>query len=66
LPGPCGARGWIACFPFEIAVKYDRTIYDALFVALAKEKGLQGVTADEPLFNVTHADFPQIILLRNL
>ncbi len=50
---------------FEIAVKYDRAIYDALFVALAKDLGLQGVTADEPLFNSTHADFPQIMLLRD-
>jgi predicted nucleic acid-binding protein len=51
---------------FEIAVKYDRAIYDALFVALAKERGLRGVTADEPLFNSTRADFPQIVLLRHL
>jgi predicted nucleic acid-binding protein len=51
---------------FQIAVKYDRAVYDALFVALAKEKGLPGVTADEPLFNTTCTDFPQIVLLRNL
>lgn len=49
----------------EIATKYDRALYDALFVALAKELGLQGVTADEPLFNAVHAAFPQIILLRD-
>ena len=49
----------------EIAVKYDRAVYDALFVALCHNLGLPGVTADEPLFNVVHVDFPQITLLRN-
>lgn len=48
---------------FEIAAKYDRAIYDALFVALAEQHGLPGITADEPLFNVIHADFPRIVLL---
>jgi predicted nucleic acid-binding protein len=50
---------------FDIAVKYDRAVYDALFVALAQDLGVQGVTADEPLYNTTHADFPQIVLLRD-
>jgi predicted nucleic acid-binding protein len=50
---------------FEIAAKYDRAIYDALFVALAQQQGLPGITADEPLFNAIHADFPRIVLLRD-
>jgi len=50
----------------EIAAKYHRAVYDALFVALCQDLGLQGVTADEPLYNAIHVDFPQIILLRNL
>ena len=50
---------------FDIAVKYDRAVYDALFVALTQDLGVKGVTADEPLYNTTHADFPQIVLLRN-
>ena len=49
----------------EIAAKYDRAIYDALFVALAQDLGLTGVTADEPLFHAVHTDFPQIVLLRD-
>ena len=49
----------------EIAAKYDRAVYDALFAALCQDLGLQGVTADEPLYNAIHADIPQIILLRN-
>jgi len=51
--------------PLEIAAKYHRAVYDALFVALCQDLGLKGVTADEPLHNVVHADFPQVILLRN-
>jgi predicted nucleic acid-binding protein len=49
----------------EIACKYDRSIYDALFVALSQDLRLPGVTADGPLFNAVHADFPAVILLRN-
>ncbi len=49
----------------EIAVKYDHTIYDALFVALVHDLGLPGVTADEPLWQAVRADFPTIILLRD-
>ncbi len=48
-----------------IAVKYDRAIYDALFVALAQKLQAVGITADEPLFNTIHGDFPTIVLLRN-
>jgi predicted nucleic acid-binding protein len=49
----------------EIAAKYGRSFYDALFVALTQDLGLPGVTSDEPLFQAVHADFPQIILLRD-
>ncbi len=49
----------------EIAAKYDRAVYDALFVALTQDLGLPGVTADEPLYKAVHADFPKIILLQN-
>ena len=49
----------------EIAARYHRAVYDALFVALSQDLALQGVTADEPLHNAIHPDFPQIILLRN-
>ena len=49
----------------EIASTYDRAIYDALFVALAHDLQLPGVTADEPLWQAVHADFPNIVLLRD-
>jgi predicted nucleic acid-binding protein len=50
---------------FEIAARYDRTVYDALFVALAQQLGVKGVTADEPLCNAVRSDIPQIVLLRD-
>jgi len=49
----------------EIAATYHRAVYDALFVALSQDLGLQGITADEPLYNTIHTDFPHIILLRS-
>jgi len=49
----------------KIAARYDRAVYDALFVALAQDRGLPAVTADEPLHNVIRTDFPQVVLLRN-
>lgn len=49
----------------EIGAKYDRAVYDALFVALCQDLGLQAVTADEPLYNAVHNDFPRITFLRN-
>jgi predicted nucleic acid-binding protein len=49
----------------EIAARYGRSIYDAAFVALAQHLALKGVTADEPLYNAVHADFTQIVRLRD-
>jgi predicted nucleic acid-binding protein len=46
-------------------MKYDRAVYDALFVALSRDLGVRGVTADEPLYNSVHGDFPDIVLLRD-
>lgn len=50
---------------FAIAADYDRSVYDALFVALAADLGLPGVTADEPLHGAVRAKFPGITLLRD-
>jgi predicted nucleic acid-binding protein len=49
----------------EIAATYQRPVYDTLFVALSREMGLVGVTADEPLHQALHADFAQVVLLRD-
>jgi predicted nucleic acid-binding protein len=49
----------------DIAAKHGRAVYDTLFVALAQRTGLQGVTADGPLYKSVHGEFPQIVLLRD-
>jgi len=49
----------------EITAKHRRAVHDALFVALAHDLGLTGVTADEPLHTAVHVDYPNIVMLRN-
>jgi predicted nucleic acid-binding protein len=49
----------------DLATRYDRSVYDCLFVALTVDLGIAGVTADEPLWRAVNADHPQIHLLRN-
>ncbi len=48
---------------WEIAAQYDCAVYDSLFVALSKDLGIPGITADEPLHRAIRADFPDIFLL---
>ncbi|MBC7815964.1 MAG: type II toxin-antitoxin system VapC family toxin [Planctomycetaceae bacterium] len=50
---------------FEIAAQHDRSVYDALVVAAARDLGLQAVTSVEPLRNSVQADYPEIRLLRD-
>jgi predicted nucleic acid-binding protein len=47
----------------ELATKYDRSIYDSLFVAAVERLGGKGITADGPLHRAVQADFPRIALL---
>jgi predicted nucleic acid-binding protein len=49
----------------QIATRYRRAFYDSLFVALAQDLGVTGVTADEPLYRAVHSAYPSIILLRD-
>jgi predicted nucleic acid-binding protein len=42
----------------EIAAEFDRTVYDAIYVALAVESNHPLVTADERLANAVAAYFP--------
>lgn len=43
---------------FDIAVTFDRSIYDSLYVSLAVQEETQLVTADERLANALAAHFP--------
>jgi len=42
----------------DIAVAFNRTVYDSTYVALASRRGAQLITADEKLANALAAHFP--------
>lgn len=42
----------------DIAIAYNRSVYDSTYVALASRRGAQLVTADEKLANAMAAHFP--------
>ena len=50
---------------FRIAAQFDRSVYDALFVAAAHHLGLRAVTSDAPLGNAVRSDFPEVVLLND-
>jgi predicted nucleic acid-binding protein len=50
---------------FLLAAQFDVAVYDALFVAAARDLGVGGVTADEPLLRTVAANYPELRLLRN-
>ena len=47
---------------WEIAVRHQRTSYDALYVALALAQGCELLTADRRLFNSLRAHYPDTLL----
>lgn len=48
---------------YKIAVKYKRTFYDLLYLALSVKENCKFVTADEKFYNSVKKDFPEMILL---
>ena len=46
----------------EIALTFDRSIYDAFYVALAHQLGCQFVTADRKLYNALGHVYPETML----
>ena len=50
----------------SLALRHQRTVYDALYLALAQERHCSLITADERFFNALHSQFPQLQLLRTL
>ena len=50
---------------FQIAVKYKRSFYDSLYLALSVKENCGFVTADEKFYNAVKQDFQKMILLAN-
>lgn len=50
---------------YRIAVKYKRTFYDSLYLALSEREKCRFVTADEKLYNSVKDAFPNTVLLAN-
>ncbi len=46
----------------DIALRFDRSAYDALYVAFAIEQGCRLVTADRRLYNATNRAFPDTMV----
>ena len=49
----------------SLALQHQRTVYDALYLALAQERNCDVITADERFFNALSLQFPQLQLLRH-
>ena len=50
---------------YQLAVNHQRTVYDALYIALSIQEQCQFVTADEKLVNAVRAGYPNIIWVAN-
>jgi predicted nucleic acid-binding protein len=50
---------------YQLAVTHQRTVYDAMYLALSLREHCPWVTADERIVNVLGATFPQIIWIAN-
>lgn len=50
---------------YKLAVKYQRTVYDSLYLALSLREGCQFVTADERFVNAIGSSFLNIIWVSN-
>jgi predicted nucleic acid-binding protein len=48
-----------------LALQHQRTVYDALYLALARERNSPLITADERFFNALSREFPNLQLLHH-
>jgi predicted nucleic acid-binding protein len=50
---------------YKIAVAYNQTVYDSLYVALSDRESCQFVTADEKLYKAIQTQYPLVIWIGN-
>jgi predicted nucleic acid-binding protein len=50
---------------YRLAVTHQRTVYDAMYLALSLREHCHWVTADERIVNALGATFPQIVWVAN-
>ena len=50
---------------FRLAIAHERTVYDALYLALSVREQCPYVTADEKLVNAIRTAFPNVVWVAN-
>jgi len=50
---------------YQLAVTHQRTVYDALYLALSLRESCPFVTADERFVNAVHSTFPNVTWIAN-
>ncbi|MGI0480369.1 type II toxin-antitoxin system VapC family toxin [Geminocystis sp. CENA526] len=50
---------------YKFAIKYQRSIYDSLYVVLSVRENCRFISADEKLYNAIHQHIPNIKLLKD-
>lgn len=50
---------------YDFAIKYQRSVYDSLYVILSLKENCRFVSADEKLYNAIHQDISNIKLLKD-
>ncbi len=50
---------------YNLALRYERSVYDSLYLALSVREQCQLITADERLYNAVGRKFPNMTLLAN-
>jgi predicted nucleic acid-binding protein len=50
---------------YRLAITHQRTVYDALYIALSLREQCHFVTADEKLVNAVNATYPKVVWVAN-
>lgn len=59
----CTSTALLLNYAYQIATTHQRTVYDALYLALSIRENCQFVTADDKLVNAIAPSFPNVVKL---